>query len=135
MRISDWSSDVCSSDLLSGTGIGDMLDILVVPTRRELKLEPGTIEKPGEGFRQRYSDEHAEPGYYRVKLETGVLAELTVTERCGLHRYHFGQGPGHILIDFAHAIEADWDKGIVVENASLDLGDDGLITGSRQVHR
>src|SRR3546814_15919073 len=105
MRISDWSSDVCSSDLLSGTGIGDMLDILVVPTRRELKLEPGTIEKPGEGFRQRYSDEHAEPGYYRVKLETGVLAELTVTERCGLHRYHFGQGPGHILIDFAHAIE------------------------------
>src|SRR3546814_17566598 len=63
-------------------------------TRRELKLEPGTIEKPGEGFRQRYSDEHAEPGYYRVKLETGVLAELTVTERCGLHRYHFGQGPG-----------------------------------------
>src|SRR3546814_8886659 len=93
---------------LSGTGIGDMLDILVVPTRRELKLEPGTIEKPGEGFRQRYSDEHAEPGYYRVKLETGVLAELTVTERCGLHRYHFGQGPGHILIDFAHAIEDDW---------------------------
>src|SRR3546814_17717584 len=120
MRISDWSSDVCSSDLLSGTGIGDMLDILVVPTRRELKLEPGTIEKPGEGFRQRYSDEHAEPGYYRVKLETGVLAEPTVTERCGLHRYRFGQGPGHILIDFAHAIEDDWDKGIVVEDASLD---------------
>ncbi|RYE06739.1 MAG: alpha-mannosidase, partial [Hyphomicrobiales bacterium] len=68
---------------LSGTGIGDMLDILVVPTRRELNLEPGTIEKPAEGYRQRYSDEHAEPGYYRVKLETGVLAELTVTERCG----------------------------------------------------
>jgi hypothetical protein len=79
---------------LSGTGIGDMLDVLVVPTRRELKLQPGTIEKPGEGYRQRYSDEHAEPGYYRVKLETGVLAELTVTERTGLHRYRFGQGPG-----------------------------------------
>ena len=120
---------------LSGTGIGDMLDVLVVPTRRELKLEPGTIEKPGEGFRQRYSDEHAEPGYYRVKLETGVLAELTVTERCGLHRYRFGQGPGHILIDFAHAIEDDWDKGIVVENASLDIGEDGMLTGGRQVNR
>src|SRR3546814_12704631 len=105
---------------LSGTGIGDMLDILVVPTRRELKLEPGTIEKPGEGFRQRYSDEHAEPGYYRVKLETGVLAELTVTERCGLHRYHFGQGPGHIL----RSEERRVGKECV---SSGDLGGGGII--------
>src|SRR3546814_12355083 len=66
---------------------------------RSLKLQPGATDNPDEGYRQRYSDEHAEPGYYRVKLESGVLAELTVTERCGLHRYRFGQGPGHILID------------------------------------
>ncbi|MCM8730312.1 GH92 family glycosyl hydrolase [Hephaestia sp. GCM10023244] len=120
---------------LSGTGIGDMLDVLVVPTRQPLKLEPGSIEKPDEGYRQRYSDEHAEPGYYRVRLESGVLAELTVTERCGLHRYRFGQGPGHILIDFAHAIEDDWDKGVVVEQASLTLDPDGTLTGGRQVNR
>ncbi|HVJ00085.1 MAG TPA: GH92 family glycosyl hydrolase [Sphingomonas sp.] len=122
---------------LSGTGIGDMLDVLVVPTRQELKLAPGSIENPDEGYRQRYSEEQAEPGYYRVKLESGVLAELTVTERCGLHRYHFAKGPGHILIDFAHAIEDDWDKGKgnVVEDASLTLGDDGTLTGSRQVNR
>src|SRR3546814_6313628 len=85
---------------LSGTGIGDMLDVLVVPTRQELKLTPGSIENPDEGYRQRYSEEVAEPGYYRAKLESGVLAELTVTERCGVHRYHFAKGPGHILIDF-----------------------------------
>src|SRR3546814_20309130 len=76
---------------LSGTGIGDMLDVLVVPTRQELKLTPGSIENPDEGYRQRYSEEVAEPGYYRAKLESGVLAELTVTERCGVHRYHFAR--------------------------------------------
>ena len=120
---------------LSGTGIGDMLDVLVVPTHQKLTLEPGPIEDPDAGYRQRYSDEHAEPGYYRVALESGVMAELTVTERCGLHRYRFGEGPAHILIDFAHAIEDDWDKGIVVEDATLALDDDGTLTGGRQVNR
>src|SRR3546814_15328807 len=104
---------------LSGTGIGDMLDILVVPTRRELKLEPGTIEKPGEGFRQRYSDEHAEHGYYRVKLETGVIAEPTVPERSGTHRVHFGQGPGPVLSDFMTESVAGWERGIGRADAQI----------------
>jgi putative alpha-1,2-mannosidase len=72
---------------LSGTGIGDMLDVLVVPTRGKLELEPGPLDNPDAGYRQRFSGEHAEPGYYRVQLESGVLAELTATERTGLHRY------------------------------------------------
>ncbi|MAW98224.1 MAG: alpha-mannosidase [Sphingomonas sp.] len=120
---------------LSGTGIGDMLDVLVVPTRQELKLFPGPQDAPDQGYRQRFSNEFAEPGYYRVALESGVQAELTVTERCGLHRYRFAEGPGHILIDFAHAIEDDWDKGIVVEDANLTLHPDGMLTGGRQVNR
>src|SRR3546814_7215690 len=81
---------------LSGTGIGVMLDILVVPTRGKLKLEPGTIEKPGEGYRQRYSDEHAEPVCYRVKLENGLSAEIPVPECCGLPTNHYRQGTGQI---------------------------------------
>jgi predicted alpha-1,2-mannosidase len=120
---------------LSGTGIGDMLDVLVVPRRGPLKLTPGTLEKPVGSYRQRYSDEHAEPGYYRVRLESGVLAELTVTERTGQHRYTFPSGEGHILIDFAHAIIDSWDKGTLVEDASLTLSADGLLTGSRKVNR
>ena len=79
---------------LSGTGIGDMLDVLVVPSRGPLKLVPGALDKPDEGYRQRFSEELAEPGYYRVRLESGVLAELTVTERTGQHRYHFPAGAG-----------------------------------------
>jgi predicted alpha-1,2-mannosidase len=121
---------------LSGTGIGDMLDVLVVPTRGPLELDPGKLDDPDKGYRQRFSEEHAEPGYYRVKLESGVLAELTVTERTGLHRYHFPQGPGHILIDFAHMILDVWDKGTIVDQASLAFdGRTGMLTGSRRVHR
>ncbi|MCX8475187.1 MAG: GH92 family glycosyl hydrolase [Sphingomonas sp.] len=120
---------------LSGTGIGDMLDVLVVPTRGPLELDPGKLDDPDKGYRQRFSEEHAEPGYYRVKLESGVLAELTVTERTGLHRYHFPKGPGHILIDFAHMIHDVWDKGIIVDQASLAIDESGTLTGSRRVHR
>jgi len=120
---------------LSGTGIGDMLDVLVVPTRQPLKLVPGPVDQPDQGYRQRYSDEYAEPGYYRVRLESGVQAELTVTERCGLHRYRFADGPGHILIDFAHAMLDTSDKGDLVEDASLSLDPDGTLTGGRQVNR
>ncbi|MGK6320513.1 GH92 family glycosyl hydrolase [Sphingomonas sp. DT-204] len=120
---------------LSGTGIGDMLDVLVVPTRGPLQLEPGPLDNPDAGYRQRFSEEHAEPGYYRVRLESGVLAELTVTERTGLHRYRFPQGPGHVLVDFAHMIIDRWDKGTLIDEASLALDADGTLTGSRRVHR
>ncbi len=120
---------------LSGTGIGDMLDVLVVPTRQPLMLEPGPVGDPDKGYRQRFSDEFAEPGYYRVRLESGVQAELTVTERCGLHRYRFASGPAHILIDFAHAIADPSDKGAVVEDVSLAIDSDGTLSGSRKVNR
>ena len=120
---------------LSGTGIGDMLDVLVVPTRGALELDPGPLDNPDKGYRQRFSDEHAEPGYYRVRLESGVLAELTVTERTGLHRYRFPKGPGHILIDFSHMILDVWDKGTIIDQASLAIDEAGMLTGSRRTHR
>ncbi|WP_043130859.1 GH92 family glycosyl hydrolase [Sphingomonas phyllosphaerae] len=120
---------------LSGTGIGDMLDVLVVPTRGALQLVPGPLSDPDKGYRQRFSDEQAEPGYYRVRLESGVLAELTATERTGWHRYTFPKGEGHVLVDFAHMILDVWDKGVLLDEASLHLDEDGLLTGSRRVHR
>src|SRR3546814_17646150 len=38
MRISDWSSDVCSSDLIDILAIEGLLDIIGDPTREPLKL-------------------------------------------------------------------------------------------------
>ena len=120
---------------LSGTGIGDMLDVLVVPTRGELKLVPGPLSDPDAGYRQRYSEEQAQPGYYRVKLESGVLAELTVTERTGWHRYTYPKGPGHVLIDLSHLVLDKSDEKPLITDAEITVEPDGTITGTRRVFR
>ncbi len=120
---------------LSGTGIGDMLDVLVVPTRGELKLVPGPLSDPDAGYRQRYSEEQAQPGYYRVKLESGVLAELTVTERTGWHRYTYPKGPGHVLVDLSHLVLDKSDEKPLITDAEITVEPDGTITGTRRVFR
>lgn len=120
---------------LSGTGIGDMLDVLLMPATGPVQLIPGPLADPDAGYRQRFSDELAEPGYYRVRLETGVLAELSVTERTGWHRYTFPAGPGHVLLDLSHLVLDSSDAQPLIDEASLEVDGDGTITGSRRVHR
>ncbi|EZP57221.1 GH92 family glycosyl hydrolase [Sphingomonas sp. RIT328] len=125
---------------LSGTGIGDMLDVLVVPTAGtktggKVELLPGPLADPDAGYRQRFTAEQAEPGYYRVALESGVRAELTVTERTGYHRYTFPAGAGHILIDLSHLVLDKSDQPPLITDASLTLDADGTLTGSRTVNR
>jgi putative alpha-1,2-mannosidase len=55
---------------LSGTGIGDLLDVLLMPGTGEPKIDPGPRENPESGYRSRFShaDEVATPGYYSVLL-------------------------------------------------------------------
>ncbi len=120
---------------LSGTGIGDMLDVLVVPTRGKVQLTPGTLADPDAGYRQRFSAEHAEPGYYRVTLESGVRAELTATERTGIQRHVFPGGAGHILVNLSHLVLDKTDKGVLIDDASLNMDETGMLTGSRRVFR
>ncbi len=120
---------------LSGTGIGDMLDVLVVPTRGPVQLTPGTLVDPEAGYRQRFSAEHAEPGYYRVTLESGVRAELTATERTGIQRHVFPAGAGHILVNLSHLILDKSDQGVLIDDASLNVDETGMLTGSRRVFR
>jgi len=120
---------------LSGTGIGDMLDVLAVPTRGPVQLLPGPIDDPDAGYRQRFSNEYAEPGYYAVTLESGVRAELSATERTGWHRYRFPAGSGHILIDLSHLILDKTDKSPLIDEASMSFESDGTLTGSRRVFR
>ena len=45
-HVSDGSIMGFSHTHLSGTGIGDMLDVLVVPTRGPLRLQPGAVATP-----------------------------------------------------------------------------------------
>ena len=76
---------------LSGTGIPDGCDILFMPTVGS----PGSpiVRSLGEkriGSKFSHTNEKAAPGYYSVKLDDYVIAELTATKRVGLHRYTFG---------------------------------------------
>lgn len=120
---------------LSGTGIGDLLDVLVVPGVGPVRLQPGSPEAPGSGYRQRFGGEHAEPGYYRVALENGVAAELTVTERTGWHRYRFPKGAGHLLVDLSHLVLDKSDSPPLIDEALLALESDGTLTGTRRTFR
>jgi len=79
---------------LSGTGIGDLLDISVQPTRSPLDMKL-MGQYCSLDLRQNFihSNEVAEPGYYKVLMDHGVQVELTATERTGMHRYTFYPRP------------------------------------------
>jgi len=96
-----------------------------------LMLDRGTAEAPETGYRSRFSHEHekATPGYYAVMLEDyGIKAELTATQRAGIHRYTFPQGVGRIVIDLTHSIYHYNGK---VLWANLRVENDTTLTGYR----
>lgn len=122
---------------LSGTGCPDMLDVLLVPATGAVQLTPGPLDNPDLGYRSRYAEETATPGYYAVTLtDSRVRAELTATTRAGLHRYTFPQGePGHILVDLAHGQRNWWGDNheTMLDNVSLTVVGNDTIVGGRQV--
>ena len=116
---------------LSGTGIGDMLDVLIMPCTGTVKLEPGTREHPESGYRSRFShqEEESVPGYYTVLLrDYGIRAELTATSRVGMHRYTFPKNKdSHFILDLDHGYD---DGPGVVRWANLQvIGRDTLVGG------
>lgn len=94
---------------LSGTGISDYGDVLLMPTIDNHQIAPGTRGAPHSGYRSGFlkSEEQASPGYYRVRLKDyDILAELTATTRVGFHRYTFPEeGEARVLLDLAHRRE------------------------------
>ncbi len=88
---------------LSGTGIPDGCDILLMPTIGEPQFFAKDGDKSVNGYASKFwhANEKAEPGYYSVKLDDdGILAELTATQRVGLHRYTFPRtDKANIILD------------------------------------
>ncbi|WP_410478882.1 GH92 family glycosyl hydrolase [Pedobacter heparinus] len=121
----------------SGTGHSDLGDFLIMPTQGKLQLNPGTSDKPESGFRSRFShaNELAEAGYYKVKLDDhGILAELTATERVGMHRYTFPKSSAktpdsHVILDLMSGIYNYDDKNVWT---FVRVVNDTLVTGYRQ---
>jgi len=85
---------------LSGTGIPDYCDILFMPQIGAVKFADTKTGSGGSKFL--HTNEHAEPGYYSVRLDDGnILTELTASTRVGLHRYTFPRSDsgGNVLVD------------------------------------
>ncbi len=82
---------------LSGTGCADLGDILFTPTI--------TRPNPKDLVEQIFShaDEEASPGFYSVRLQDGIRAELTATERGAMHRYSYpGGSAAFFVIDLGY---------------------------------
>ena len=135
---------------LSGTGGAELGDVLLMPGvgpvrwnsgsfgfhQHEAQLQalgPNSGWVAGEkGYSSRFSHRHetARAGYYRVLLEdSGVLAELTATTRCGMHRYTFPNSDrAYVILDLVHSI------GSTVFEAQLNIENATTISGYRGTH-
>jgi predicted alpha-1,2-mannosidase len=113
---------------LSGTGVSDYGDILLLPATGDIRWQSGYGRKPGEGYGSRFrkATEKATPGYYAVQLDDyGTKAELTTTLRAGIHRYTFPRSDSaYVLIDLKHRDE-------VIES-SLHVVNDTEVEGLRR---
>lgn len=135
----DWTSGYHQSDStvigfshthLSGTGIGDLFDVTVMPVVGEVTYTRGTEDDPASGLWS-YADrtrEIARPGYYSVPLTRyGVTAEMTATSRVGLHRYTFpASDAAAVVFDLENG--GCWDK---ATETHLEKEGDNRIAGWR----
>ena len=121
---------------LSGTGVSDLFDVLLMPATGEVKLNPGNAKVSGSGYRSAYShtQETARPGYYQVMLQDyGINAELTSTSHTGMHRYTFpASKQSHIVIDLDHSLDKKrsyWQCRVI--GAEIKVINDHTIEGYR----
>ncbi|MBO4633895.1 MAG: GH92 family glycosyl hydrolase [Bacteroidales bacterium] len=134
----DWCSGYHDSDStvigfshthLSGTGVGDLFDVTVMPVTEITTFERGSEKRPGSGawsYALR-SQEVCKPGYYSVPLERyGIRAEMTATARVGFHRYTFPEAEQPALV-FDLENGGCWDR---VTDAGFEAirNADGLVT-------
>jgi putative alpha-1,2-mannosidase len=114
----DWCSGYHYSDTivrgfshlhLSGTGCGDLGDVLVMPSVGQRYINAGSVKDITEGYASKYRHENEEvsAGYYHVKLEKyDIKVELTATERVAFHRYTFpASKQARIIVDLGEGID------------------------------
>lgn len=115
---------------LSGTGIGDLLDLLIMPASKKMDLTIETSDRDKSPYKSSYShdNESASPGYYQVYLETPkVNAEVTSTLRTGYHKYTFDENSEQSLVlDLGFAL--NWDRPL---ETVINVEDNNTITGYR----
>ncbi|AWO00518.1 glycosyl hydrolase family 92 [Chitinophaga alhagiae] len=107
---------------LSGTGIEDYCDVLLMPVTGQPSWNNEEYASPFS-----HKNEKAYAGFYSVKLNKyNIQASLTATKRVGLHKYEFPATAkeGHVLLDLYH-------RDIVI-SSSLKVVNDSTVTGMRR---
>jgi predicted alpha-1,2-mannosidase len=135
----DWCSGYHYSDstavgfshlALSGTGIGDLADVLFMPINKEVDLSQTPRSRDSLAYKSKYShkNEKATPGYYQVFLEDhNVNVELTTALRTAYHKYTFAKDDKQsVVIDLGFSI--NWDK---VLESSITIEDEYTVSGFR----
>ncbi len=98
---------------LSGTGVGDYCDLLIMPTQGKVEFNNGSLLGSEKGYSSKFikSTEKANPGYYEVHLEEdNIDVRLTSTDRVGIHEYSINnKGAVNLIIDLEHRDQLlDW---------------------------
>ena len=135
----DWSSGYHYSDSivvgfshlnLSGTGIGDLTDIIFMPINKAVDLTLNPMSRDSLPYKSSYNhkNESAAPGYYQVFLEDhDVNVELSTSKRTAHHKYTFKEGDEQsVIVNLGFAI--NWDKAVA---SSLKVEDRYTISGYR----
>lgn len=114
---------------LSGAGCAAFGNVPFMPTVRPISVPPSLNGSPYSD-RFRHNQEQVLPGYYAVRLASGIRAQLTVTTRTGLGAFSFPAAPrATVLIDPANSAEAT--AGLPVRNrASVQISGQDTVTGS-----
>ncbi|WP_321424465.1 GH92 family glycosyl hydrolase [uncultured Bacteroides sp.] len=115
---------------LSGTGIGDLGDISLMPVIGKVKCAKGTLAHPESGYLSLFShkQEVARPGYYSVHLKRyNINVELTATQRVGFHKYSYPKsGNAGIIINLEQGI--GWDSPV---ETYITAENDSTVSGYR----
>ncbi len=135
----DWCSGYHYSDSttigfshlhLSGTGIGDLNDIRIMPINKKVDLSDSVKTRDGLAYKSKYShyQEIANPGYYSVFLEDyNITAELTADKRTAFHRYSYTDGDEQSLVlDLGYAM--NWDETVA---SNINIEDKFTVSGYR----
>ncbi|MFF9281775.1 GH92 family glycosyl hydrolase [Streptomyces griseosporeus] len=105
---------------MSGTGCaGGSGDVPLFPLAGEVTSSPASDTKDAvyaSGFR--HADERAEPGHYRVGLDSGVTADLAATARTGSARFTFpADKPASLLVRTANSEVGSTDSTVEIDPA------------------
>lgn len=97
---------------LSGTGINDLGDVLLLPF----------VENKVENFKTVYNKktEKASPGFYTVTLNDSIKVNLTATERVAFNQFVYPTNKAKLLVDIQHGLRFLTDSLVIESKVSIE---------------